>query len=290
MNFLKSMRWDFSRSMLILRKHSPHIFFATGVLGTGASTVMACRATLKLSDTLDKIHHDVQNVKDLKHIAHSKAEAYSNDQYARDLTYVYGKGAVSLTRLYGPSVIVGVASISLLTGSHVQMTRRNSALMAAYAAVQKAYDDYRDRIRGEVGEDKELDLHHAATMQIVDKEEIKVVDPNKFSPYAKFFDEYSQHWEKDPELNRLFVQCQQNYTNDLLHARGHVFLNEVYDLLGIPRTKAGAVVGWVIGKDGDNYVDFGMYETRSQNFINGAERSILLDFNVDGVIYDKLGE
>lgn len=289
MKFLESMRWDFNRSALILKKQSPHIFFGLGVLGTGASTVMACRATLKLSDTLDQIHGDVQNVKDLKHLAHSKAEVYANDQYAKDLTYVYGKGTLSLARLYGPSVLVGVASIALLTGSHVQLTRRNSALMAAYAAVQKAYDDYRERVINEVGSEKELDLHHAATVQIVDKDEVRVVDPNKFSPYAKFFDEYCEQWEKDPELNRIYITCQQNYANNILHARGHLFLNEVYDMLGIPRTKAGAVVGWVVGKDGDNYVDFGMYEARSENFINGAERSILLDFNVDGVIYDKLG-
>jgi Family of unknown function (DUF6353) len=289
MNFAKSVRWDFSRSMLILKKQSPHIFFTMGVLGTGASTVMACRATLKLSETLDQIQGDVKNVKDLRHLAHSQQEAYSNDQYAKDLTYVYGKGTVNLAKLYGPSVLVGVASISLLTGSHVQLTRRNSALMAAYAAVQKAYDDYRDRVRDELGNERELDLHHAATVEIVDKEEIRRVDPNKFSPYAKFFDEYCESWEKNPEYNRIFVQCQQNYANNILHARGHLFLNEVYDMLGIPRTKAGAVVGWTVGKDGDNYVDFGMYEARSQNFINGTERSILLDFNVDGVIYDKLG-
>jgi hypothetical protein len=169
------------------------------------------------------------------------------------------------------------------------LTRRNSALMAAYAAVQKAYDDYRERVINEVGREKELDLHHAATVQLVDKDEVRIVDPNKFSPYAKFFDEYCERWEKDPELNRIYITCQQNYANNILHARGHLFLNEVYDMLGIPRTKAGAVVGWVVGKDGDNYVDFGMYEARSENFINGAERSILLDFNVDGVIYDKLG-
>jgi hypothetical protein len=173
------------------------------------------------------------------------------------------------------------------------MTKRNSALMAAYAGLQKAYDDYRERVRDQLGEERELEIYHAGKTDIIknelDKnEEIKTVDPNKWSPYAKMFDEGSKHWEKDPEINRLFVQCQQNYANNLLKARGHLFLNEVYDMLDVERTKAGSVVGWVISKDGDNFVDFGMYEAYNARFINGWERSIILDFNVDGVIYDKI--
>jgi hypothetical protein len=118
------------------------------------------------------------------------------------------------------------------------------------------------------------------------KELIPHVDPNKWSPYARFFDEGSPEWKKNSELNRLYVQCQQNYANNLLRARGHVFLNEVYDMLGIDRSQAGSVVGWVIGTDGDNYVDFGLQRAFSSGLI--GERNILLDFNVDGVIYDKI--
>jgi hypothetical protein len=90
-------------------------------------------------------------------------------------------------------------------------------------------------------------------------------------------------------MNRLFVTCQQNYLNHVLQVRGHVFLNEAYDALGLERSTAGAVVGWVMGDNGDNYIDFGIFEAQNARFVNGSERSILLDFNVDGVIYDKIG-
>jgi hypothetical protein len=123
------------------------------------------------------------------------------------------------------------------------------------------------------------------------KEKVKVVDPNGISIYAKFFDEACANWNDRPELNLVFLRGQQNYANDLLHARGHLFLNEVYAMLGIPHTTAGAIVGWTISKDADNYVDFGIYELnkmKARDFVNGYERSILLDFNVDGVIYDKI--
>ena len=281
-----------SRNLLTLKKQSPHIFFAAGVVGSVTSTVLACRATLKLSSTLDDIQTDLKNVKALEsNISHSTETLdakYTEAKHKQDIYYVYTKAGMQITRLYAPAVIVGVASITALTGAHIQLSRRNASLMAAYAVLQKAYDDYRERVQELIGEDAELDIYHAAETETVEKEDGKVVDPNKWSPYARFFDEYSVNWEKDPELNKLFVQCQQNYANNLLRARGHIFLNEVYDMLGLDRSKAGAVVGWVIGEEGDNFIDFGIYEAYNTRFVTGSERSCLLDFNVDGVIYDKI--
>jgi len=275
---------NIGRQILTLRKQSPNIAFVGGIVGILGATFLACKATLKLEDTLEEISSDIKGAKSL-----NEKETYPAEEYRKDVMYAYGKASMQIVKLYGPAVVLGSASIGLLTSSHVQLTRRNSALMAAYATLQKAYDDYRDRVRAELGEEKELDLYHAATREVVKGEEDKVTaDPNQWSPYARFFDETSSHWEKNPELNRIYIQCQQNYANDLLRSRGHVFLNEVYDMLDFERTKAGQVVGWVIGKDGDNYVDFGIYRAFNSLFVNGRERTILLDFNVDGVIYDKI--
>jgi len=272
------------RQVLSMKKNSPHIFFAAGIVGVVGSTVLACRATLKVSDVLDELHDDVDMVKKNHHLP---------EERSKDLAYVYGRGGAKIVMLYAPSVILGTASIAALTGSHVQLTRRNTALTAAYTGLSKAYDAYRVRVREEVGEERELDLYHAAKEETIIGDDgsevtIKTVDSNNMSPYSRFFDELNVNWKKNAELNRLFVQCQQNYSNHLLHARGHVFLNEVYDMLGIERCAAGQVVGWMIGDEGDNYIDFGMFEARNSAFINGLERSILLDFNVDGVIYNKL--
>jgi|SRR5580765_522692 Family of unknown function (DUF6353) len=281
-----SLTRGFGRQILVLKKESPNIFFVAGVIGSITSTVLACRATLNLSVTLDKINKDLSEVKQTKEIG--VENTYTDMNYKQDLAYVYVKGGLQIAKLYGPAVIVGAASITALTGSHVQMQRRNAALMAAYAAVQRAYEDYRGRVREELGDEKELEIYHSAEVEVVDKKKIASADPNTWSPYARFFDEYNKNWVKDPELNRLFVQCNQNYANQLLRARGHVLLNDVYDMLGMERTKAGMVVGWVIGKTGDNFIDFGLYEARNSRFVNGVERSILLDFNVDGVIYDQI--
>lgn len=295
-----------SRQVLVAKKNSPHIFFVAGVVGTVASTVLACRATLKLSATLDDIKEDIATVKDMHGGVNSeqmifvgsgeekpKRFIYSAEEWYKDEIYIYSKASLKIVKLYAPSVIIGIASIGALTGSHIQLVRRNTALMAAYAAIQQAFEEYRERVRYQYGEERELDIYHGATTEAIvnsegDKIDRKIVDPNQFSMYARFFDEYSHNWQKDPEINRIFVQCQQNYANHLLRARGHVFLNEVYDMLGIDRSSAGQVVGWVINGEGDNYVSFGMFDAYNSAFLSGAERSILLDFNVDGVVYDKI--
>lgn len=289
-----TIRRRVSRKKLTLKKQSPHIFFGLGIAGSVTSTVLACRATLRLSETLETIENDVSNIKEFRatylQMTPEDQENYSKRELDKDTAYVYAKATYKLGRLYAPAIGLGVLSISALTGSHVSLSRRNTALMAAYSAVSKAYADYRERVMLEVGEERELDIYHAKVKAISEAtgETVDVADPNKWSAYARFFDEGSPHWEKNAEFNRLFVQCQQNYANELLRARGHLFLNEVYDSLGIDRSQAGSVVGWVIGKHGDNYVDFGMYEALNAQFINGWEPRILLDFNVDGVIYDKI--
>lgn len=279
------------RQMLTVRKNSPKLLFVSGLVGVAVSTVMACRATLKLGDTLDEFKEDIDAVKE-SHREVIKNE-YDPANYNRDLVYVYAKGTMNLVKLYGPTILISAASITALTGSHVTLARRNAGLTAAYSAVSASYDAYRDRVRKELGEEKELDFYHAVQKKDITvdgkTEKIRVADPNQWSPYARFFDEASPNWQKDAELNRLFVTCQQNYANHLLQARGHIFLNEVYDMLGIDRCQAGQVVGWVIGHDGDNYIDFGVFTAANAQFVNGWERSVLLDFNVDGVIYDKIG-
>ena len=299
MNIPASTVARFSRQFLKVKKNSPTIFFAAGVAGMVTSTVMACRATLKLSETMDEIQRDIDKVKAMdpvqvitpatNHETSTEAAVVNNTK----TIYIYTHSGLKLVKLYAPAALIGIGSVGLLTGSHLQLMRRNAALMAAYAAVQKAYEDYRDRVREQIGESKELDIYHAAKTETVKDSDgkdvkVKVADPNRYSPYARFFDEYSTCWERDAERNRVFIQVQQNFFNHRLIAYGHVFLNEVYDHLGLERSRAGSVVGWLKDGDGDGYIDFGLFEAYNSKFVNATEQSILLDFNVDGVIYDKI--
>lgn len=281
------------RQILLTQKHSPTILFAGGVVGVVAATVLACRATLKLDEVLQETQNGLEIANTLER------KYYSETDRKKDIAYIYVRSAVGVVKLYGPAVVVGSLSIAALTGSHNILSKRNAALTAAYAALEKGFADYRRRVVAELGEDKDREFRYS-------KEERDIVTETDKGPkvdteircaadgasiYARFFDQLLPSWSPTPEYNRFFLQCQQNYMNDMLRARGHVFLNEVYDCLGLERTKAGSVVGWVISKEGDNVVDFGIFNGNDpliRDFVNGREGAILLDFNVDGVIYDKI--
>jgi hypothetical protein len=282
-----------AHNTLLVQKGSPKILFGAGVIGMVGSTVLACRATLKMDEIVGEAKDKLDLAKTLEH------HDYSEKDRQRDISLIYFQTSVKVVRAYLPAVVVGGASIAALTYSHNILTRRNIALTAAYGALEKGFNEYRARVIEKYGEEEDRNFRYGTReVEIVDPETQKKmlvtrVNPNDPSIYARFFDECSSSWSKEPEYNLFFLKCQQNYANDLLKARGHVFLNEVYDMIGVPRSKAGSVVGWILSRDGktDNFINFGVFDgntDRARDFVNGYEGAILLDFNVDGIIYDKI--
>lgn len=281
------------RQGLMLQQHSPRILFLGGVAGMIGTTVLASRATLKLERVLDNTQGDLKQANNMDH------PDYSESDRKKDIALIYTRAGANVAKLYGPSFILGVASIAMLTKSHNMLEQRNGALMAAYTALDNGFKEYRSRVIDKYGEDEDREFRYGSeTVEIENekgkKETVKRVGPNGASIYARFFDQLCPSWSKNPEYNRLFLRCQQNYANDLLNARGHLFLNEVYEMLGIPHSQAGAIVGWIVGGEGDGYVDFGVFiadgSDRVRDFVNGREGAVLLDFNVDGVIYNQIGD
>jgi Family of unknown function (DUF6353) len=284
-----------ARNALHLQKASPELLLSVGIAGMVGSTILACRATLKVDTVMDEAKMNLNAAKTMDH------PNYSEKDRSRDISLIYFQSGVKVAKLYLPSVLVGVASIYALRTSHGILNRRNIALTAAYGALEKGFTEYRSRVVQKYGEEEDRNLRYGTReVEIVDpktkkKKTVTRVALDDPSIYARFFDPTSTSWSKEPEYNLIFLKCQQNWANDLLRSRGHVFLNEVYDMLGIPRSKAGAVVGWVLSRDDstDNFVNFGVFDGKRQivrDFVNGNEGAILLDFNVDGVIYDKLDE
>lgn len=275
---------------LLASKNSPHILFGVGVAGVIGSTVLACRATLKLETVMGNTARDLEIAHTLEH------KDYTQEDKRKDIAIIYGRVAMDIGKLYGPAVVLGVASIGALTKSHTILHERNVALTAAYTAVDKAFNKYRERVVEKYGEDEDRELRYESEqVEVIDSQgkKAKLIRAADGAPsmYARFFDPYSQNWSKEPEYNLLFLRSQQSYVNDMFKARGHMFLNEVYRELGLSDTKAGSVVGWIMTEDSDNFIDFGIWDETNQkaiDFVNGREGSILLDFNVDGVIFDKI--
>jgi hypothetical protein len=280
------------RQALSLNASSPKLLFGVGVVGMIGSTVLACRATLKLEDVLEETNNDLHTAKATRNL---HEDQYSDKDLKKDTAVIYTRGVLHVVKLYGPAIIVGSIGVACLTKSHNILQERNAALAAAYTAVDKAFSKYRERVIEKHGLEEDQHFRYGSEeVEIVDDKgkvvTVTRVSSDEPSMYARFFDELSPSWSKEPEYNLVFLRCQQNYANDMLKTRGHVFLNEVYDMLGIGRTKPGQVVGWMLSENGDNFVDFGIYDgnDRARDFVNGREGSILLDFNVDGLIYDKI--
>ena len=240
-----------------VQKHSPEILAGVGVVGVVTSTVMACKATMKLNDILEESKETRDKIREVESNPRYE-EQYSHEDAKKDLVINYTQTAMKVAKLYAPAVILGSASLGCLLASNDILRKRNAALSAAYMTVDKSFKEYRQRVVDRFGEEVEKEIRYnikaeEVTSTVVAEdgsettvtETVKTMDPNLYSDYAKFFDEASPYWQKDPEYNFMFLKSQQQYANDLLKARGRLFLNEVYEMLGIDKTKAGQIVGWV---------------------------------------------
>lgn len=303
-DFLNTITRKAGKVKLGLKKASPEILIVVGTVGVVVSAVMACKATLKVEEIVDGAKEDIKKVNEA--IERGETEAgltYTQEDKQRDMTILYSQTALDFVKLYGPSVLVGAVSIGCIIGSHNILRKRNIALAAAYATVDKAYKEYRGRVIEQFGEEVDRQLRFGAKKQTISEtvkdengeektveKEVDVIDGAVNSPYSKFFDESSRCWEKDANYNLMFLRRMQSMFNDKLKANGYVFLNDVYDALDIERTPEGQTVGWVYDPENpelENYIDFGIYDVHrksSRDFVNGLERVILLNFNVDGNI------
>lgn len=286
-----------------VKKHSPEILMVAGIAGTIVGTVLACKATTKVSEIIEEKN---KNVEDVHTYLEDNTKEYTEEDSKKDLTIIYAQTGVKLFKLYAPAIGVMALSFASIIAGHKVLKKRNIAIAAAYAAIDKGFKQYRKNVIKEFGEGVDQQMRFGLKSKEIKKKDkdgktVKeteyYIDPDanpldNISEYARFFDAASSNFAKDPEYNMMFLRRQQDYANEMLKSRGHLFLNEVYDLLDIPRSKAGQVVGWVYDKNGntkgDNYVDFGLYrnDQGTRRFVNGLEYNILLDFNVDGVIYD----
>lgn len=309
-NAIQTAKFAIGRGGLVLKKYSPEILTAAGVIGTVGSTVLACKATLKVEDILDEAKKK-SNLINAVHDGEIEVDAeYTDKDYSKDLLVNRTQTAVKLIKLYGPAISLGALSITAILGGQHILRKRNVAVMAAYKLCEESFNNYRSRVKDELGEEKDRQFYYGMTEETV-KDKVKSKDgktktvtkkvekapDHLYSQYARFFDEANINWDKSPEQNMYFLKMVQNQMNDKLKARGHVFLNEVYDALGFDRSEAGQLVGWVWNKDntameaGDGYIDFGIFDGNDyakRAFVNGDERSILLDFNIDGMIYDLI--
>ena len=290
-----------------IKKNSPEILLGAGIVGFVGTIVLACRATCRADEVLEFHRRKIKDINDAKEIADADPEgemSYDIELYRQDKAIRYLKTTGSLAKLYAPTIAVGTLSLACILTSRNIMQKRYLGVVAAYNGVSAAFEEYRKRVRDEYGEglDKhfrygttydELPVYDENGKKTKEKEQVENTDTGMVMPTddsCRFFDSSNPNWDKNPTFSMMWLRGQQNILNDILHTRGHVFLNEVYDALGFPHTPQGAVLGWIDG-EGDNCIDFGLYDPNKENvrrFVNGVDNVIMLEFNHDGVIWDKI--
>ena len=272
---------------------APSAMTVAGVVSMGASVVVAVKRSKSAEPVYERLHTELGRVKEVR-------EAFGEDHYSKqdhitDLTRLYFEAAKGYLKAYWPAIALSVAGAGLVFWSHGILKGRNKALGAALMATTQAFAKYRQSVADEVGEERERELAMGRKVEKKD-EDILSVDPTDMpkSPYAVFFDDDVREWQPQKELNLAFLQNQERWLNDRLRHKGYLFLNDVYDALGIKRTKIGQIVGWVWDEKfcvGDNFVDFGLFSGRSSNVnFDLDDHQIYLDFNVQGPIIDLIDQ
>lgn len=297
----------FHKAEFAVKKHSPEILMVAGVVGVVTSAVMACKATTKLSGILDEAKETVDIIHSGMETGVIHGTEYSKEDGKKDLTITYAQTGLKIAKLYAPAIILGALSLTSVIASNNILRARNVALAAAYTTLDNGFKDYRKRVVERFGEELDRELKYNIKAKEVEevvidekgkektvKKTVEVINSSDISPYAVVYDDGCTGWSKDPEMNKFFLLNCQNMANEKLRTEGHLFLNEVYEMLGFKQTLAGHSVGWIYDEKnpvGDNYVDFGLvdiHDERKRAFLNGYERNILLDFNVDGPIYNLI--
>lgn len=284
------------------RQHAPEILIVGGIFAGIGCTVAACIATTKMSDVIGEAQTELENIDKCLADPEVKADPYTPEEAKKDRARVYLRAAGKTAKLYLPAALLGASSVAGILGGSGILNKRNASLAAGLAASTASAKELRDRIIERYGEDvykelkygvkssevKETTLDEDGKKKTV-KKTITTVDEGKvFEGYQRCFDCHNPFWDKDMAYNWMFLRFRQNYFNDKLRADKYVFLNDVLEELGFPKTRAGQEVGWVYDPDNpncDNYIDFGAFEAVMSE--NGGNRVILLDFNVDGSVINR---
>lgn len=298
---MKSVNGVASKTVMKLKKHSPEILVVAGIAGTVVSAVLACKATTKVAEILDETKGTFDTIHEGMETGAINGQEYTTEDGKKDTVVVYAQTGMKLAKLYAPAIILGTLSITSILASNNILRKRNVALGAAYAAIDKSFKEYRGRVIERFGEQVDTELKYGIKAKKFEeievdpetgkekkvKKTVMVADPNLQSDYAVYFDSKSRNYETNPDYNRMFLKAQQAFANDKLQTRGHLFLNEVLDDLDLPRTPAGQIVGWT--KDGpDGYVNFRIVEVERETEDGRHEPALLLDFNVEGNIWEKM--
>lgn len=311
------MKFSVEKMKFLAKKHSPEIWLGAGVAMIIGGVVYACQKSRHIDSMVDTYTDEKMLIRDERNEAvaaaipdgiepddvivsdaededEKKAIALADKNEKKALLKLRCEYALEYTRMYAPAVLMIGGGLSMVIYGHRILNKRNAALISAYATLEQAFNEYRDRVRTRYGENAEEDIFYNREYKTVNgtveedgkKKKVKNIVPvvgEIISPYARFFDEESsKEYFKSFESNRTFLLASMNMANDKLHRDGFLLLNTVYEMLGLRQDPTGAICGWALdAEEGDTFVDFGIIPDEENN-------RFLLNFNCQGMVYDKI--
>lgn len=285
-----------------ISKHAPTILSITASAGVIATGYLAWKAGTRFEDVegrdWDRRKECLRNADTIPDEDVPKIECKNRILFILDTV-----------RTVAPAAIVGAATITMIYFSNSISKKRLAAMGAAYATLQTAFDGYKRTMVEALGKESVEKILKPKLPNVGKSAEEILSSDNKsdaanvsdavvnslkaLSPYARIIaEESSTCWDPNEDYTSQNIAAVQLWANRRLERKGHLFLNEVYDQLGLSRTREGAVVGWLKNGEGDNYVSFGdfdasIYRVPSDDYTR-VDSNFIVDFNVDGVIWDRI--
>lgn len=303
MNIPRNITRNIGKATMVLKKHSPTILTVCGIVAGVAATGFAVKATLHCDEVLDRHNEKMTDIKKARIAADNDEDIdYPEHAEKRDKQVVYLQTALDFARLYMPTVLLTGLSITCVLSAHNILSKRNAAVMAAFAALSDQFESYREKVVEELGKDKDAEfIRGISEVEMLDDEtgeviERKKVQSKELSELDAFFDELSPVWDHfNSEMNVARLRSTIKWANDQLLIHGHVFVNDIRRQLGMPDTTSGAVMGWTYDEmHPDTTIDLGVFNGTDDpyDFVRDipwdGTTGIRLTFANASIIYDKI--
>lgn len=278
---------------------APEVMLAGGITAGVLSVIMIAKAHRETDGWKENLEERLAAYREIIQEDIDEGIEVDEREIRKGEARIYASAGGYLLKAYGRGVLVGVGAIALVMASHGLMKNRLSAVLSLATLLESSFEEYRNKVKDEYGEEADQRLYYGAEARDVvtletneDGKKKKRKSKKNHLPeeydsrmYSRVFEETNINWFNDPSKNEYFLRALEQWANDRLYLRGALVLNDVYTQLGFEPTPFGAVVGWT--KDGgDGYVSFGL--DSDLNAREGDDRW-LLDFNVEGVMYNKIG-
>jgi hypothetical protein len=268
------------------KKYAPEILLGTAAVAGTACIATSCRATIKAKKSWEEHQERKLLIADKL-----QSEQITSEESKVEMRKEIVKVGLELAKEYAIPFSLYTATIGCVLGSYKIQKSRLQAISATLSAMSAAYSSLVMRLKN--GAENGLTAEEVLQGKFVCKvenedgtvEEYTTTVKNPYNnPFRFRFDKYSTAWEHHHFSNECILRAEENWANTALDLNGYLFLNDVLDRLGLPKTKAGQILGWRKDGNGDGFVDFGVVDCQTLTGAEYDDNAFELNFNVDGDI------